>query len=176
MSPRPGTPSQPSPPATKYIVMATSAGAASTQQVLWISPRWWKVTTGKISCFQVYMIKSDTVRYCRADVSFFNTFPQGDHHQFFPVSGTSHQHCSQRHLHPAASGKTGVWQWPGTDRITTPAEVHSRVSSLVCLFLSGVKELCTANLNFLNTARSRDEARPVRVTWSEHTVATLRVV
>uniref|UniRef100_A0A667Z9I2 Transcription initiation factor TFIID subunit 6 n=1 Tax=Myripristis murdjan TaxID=586833 RepID=A0A667Z9I2_9TELE len=32
MSPRPGTPSQPSPPATKYIVMATSAGAASTQQ------------------------------------------------------------------------------------------------------------------------------------------------
>uniref|UniRef100_A0A672Y581 Transcription initiation factor TFIID subunit 6 n=1 Tax=Sphaeramia orbicularis TaxID=375764 RepID=A0A672Y581_9TELE len=33
MSPRPGTPSQPSPPATKYIVMATSAGAASTQQV-----------------------------------------------------------------------------------------------------------------------------------------------
>lgn len=35
MSPRPGTPSQPSPPATKYIVMGTSAGAASTQQVLW---------------------------------------------------------------------------------------------------------------------------------------------
>uniref|UniRef100_A0AAX7V4V3 Transcription initiation factor TFIID subunit 6 n=1 Tax=Astatotilapia calliptera TaxID=8154 RepID=A0AAX7V4V3_ASTCA len=34
MSPRPGTPSQPSPPATKYIVMATSAGAASTQQVI----------------------------------------------------------------------------------------------------------------------------------------------
>lgn len=34
MSPRPGTPSQPSPPATKYIVMGTSAGAASTQQVL----------------------------------------------------------------------------------------------------------------------------------------------
>ncbi|MEQ2182645.1 hypothetical protein GOODEAATRI_024442 [Goodea atripinnis] len=33
MSPRPGTPSQPSPPATKYIVMGTSAGAASTQQV-----------------------------------------------------------------------------------------------------------------------------------------------
>uniref|UniRef100_A0AAQ6IJU7 Transcription initiation factor TFIID subunit 6 n=1 Tax=Anabas testudineus TaxID=64144 RepID=A0AAQ6IJU7_ANATE len=33
MSPRPGTPSQPSPPATKYIVMATSAGAASTQQL-----------------------------------------------------------------------------------------------------------------------------------------------
>uniref|UniRef100_A0A672F5Q5 Transcription initiation factor TFIID subunit 6 n=1 Tax=Salarias fasciatus TaxID=181472 RepID=A0A672F5Q5_SALFA len=29
MSPRPGTPSQPSPPATKYIVMATSAGSAS---------------------------------------------------------------------------------------------------------------------------------------------------
>lgn len=37
MSPRPGTPSQPSPPATKYIVMATSAGAASTQQVLWVA-------------------------------------------------------------------------------------------------------------------------------------------
>lgn len=37
MSPRPGTPSQPSPPATKYIVMATSAGAASTQQVRLIS-------------------------------------------------------------------------------------------------------------------------------------------
>ncbi|TMS14465.1 Transcription initiation factor TFIID subunit 6 [Larimichthys crocea] len=37
MSPRPGTPSQPSPPATKYIVMATSAGAASTQQVITIS-------------------------------------------------------------------------------------------------------------------------------------------
>lgn len=35
MSPRPGTPSQPSPPATKYIVMATSAGPASTQQVPW---------------------------------------------------------------------------------------------------------------------------------------------
>lgn len=34
MTPRPGTPSQPSPPATKYIVMATSAGTASTQQVL----------------------------------------------------------------------------------------------------------------------------------------------
>uniref|UniRef100_A0A9J7ZZ66 Transcription initiation factor TFIID subunit 6 n=1 Tax=Cyprinus carpio carpio TaxID=630221 RepID=A0A9J7ZZ66_CYPCA len=33
MSTRPGTPTQPSPPATKYIVMATSAGAASTQQV-----------------------------------------------------------------------------------------------------------------------------------------------
>lgn len=33
MSPRPGTPTQPSPPATKYIVMATSAGSASTQQV-----------------------------------------------------------------------------------------------------------------------------------------------
>ncbi|XP_051903455.1 transcription initiation factor TFIID subunit 6 isoform X3 [Hippocampus zosterae] len=32
MSPRPGTPSQPSPPATKYIVVGTSAGAASTQQ------------------------------------------------------------------------------------------------------------------------------------------------
>ncbi|XP_019719751.1 transcription initiation factor TFIID subunit 6 isoform X3 [Hippocampus comes] len=32
MSPRPGTPSQPSPPATKYIVMGTSAGSASTQQ------------------------------------------------------------------------------------------------------------------------------------------------
>ncbi|TKS83875.1 TFIID subunit 6 Transcription initiation factor [Collichthys lucidus] len=37
MSPRPGTPSQPSPPATKYIVMATSAGTASTQQVITIS-------------------------------------------------------------------------------------------------------------------------------------------
>uniref|UniRef100_A0A8C8FK68 Transcription initiation factor TFIID subunit 6 n=1 Tax=Oncorhynchus tshawytscha TaxID=74940 RepID=A0A8C8FK68_ONCTS len=34
MSTRPGTPTQPSPPATKYIVMATSAGASSTQQVL----------------------------------------------------------------------------------------------------------------------------------------------
>ncbi|KAM9781004.1 transcription initiation factor TFIID subunit 6 isoform X3 [Syngnathus typhle] len=32
MSPRPGTPSQPSPPATKYIVMGTTAGSASTQQ------------------------------------------------------------------------------------------------------------------------------------------------
>uniref|UniRef100_A0A3Q3X846 Transcription initiation factor TFIID subunit 6 n=1 Tax=Mola mola TaxID=94237 RepID=A0A3Q3X846_MOLML len=37
MSPRPGTPSQPSPPATKYIVVGTSAGAASTQQVITIS-------------------------------------------------------------------------------------------------------------------------------------------
>ncbi|KAK0137619.1 Transcription initiation factor TFIID subunit 6 [Merluccius polli] len=37
MSPRPGTPTQPSPPATKYIVMATSAGAASTQQVITLS-------------------------------------------------------------------------------------------------------------------------------------------
>ncbi|XP_040005968.1 transcription initiation factor TFIID subunit 6 [Xiphias gladius] len=37
MSPRPGTPSQPSPPATKFIVMATSAGAASTQQVITLS-------------------------------------------------------------------------------------------------------------------------------------------
>ncbi|XP_004076512.1 transcription initiation factor TFIID subunit 6 [Oryzias latipes] len=37
MSPRPGTPSQPSPPATKYIVMATSAGTASTQQVITLS-------------------------------------------------------------------------------------------------------------------------------------------
>lgn len=37
MSPRPGTPSQPSPPATKYIVMTTSAGAASTQQVITLS-------------------------------------------------------------------------------------------------------------------------------------------
>uniref|UniRef100_A0A671YKQ1 TAF6 RNA polymerase II, TATA box binding protein (TBP)-associated factor n=1 Tax=Sparus aurata TaxID=8175 RepID=A0A671YKQ1_SPAAU len=37
MSPRPGTPSQPSPPATKYIVMATSAGPASTQQVITLS-------------------------------------------------------------------------------------------------------------------------------------------
>ncbi|KAF3840722.1 hypothetical protein F7725_006584 [Dissostichus mawsoni] len=32
MSPRPGTPSQPSPPATKYIVMTTSAGSSSSQQ------------------------------------------------------------------------------------------------------------------------------------------------
>uniref|UniRef100_A0A674NM92 Transcription initiation factor TFIID subunit 6 n=1 Tax=Takifugu rubripes TaxID=31033 RepID=A0A674NM92_TAKRU len=30
MSPRPGTPSQPSPPATKYIVMATSAGPSAS--------------------------------------------------------------------------------------------------------------------------------------------------
>uniref|UniRef100_A0A8C9XZ44 Transcription initiation factor TFIID subunit 6 n=1 Tax=Sander lucioperca TaxID=283035 RepID=A0A8C9XZ44_SANLU len=37
MTPRPGTPSQPSPPATKYIVMATSAGASSTQQVITLS-------------------------------------------------------------------------------------------------------------------------------------------
>ncbi|XP_029304267.1 transcription initiation factor TFIID subunit 6 isoform X1 [Cottoperca gobio] len=37
MSPRPGTPSQPSPPATKYIVMTTSAGASSTQQVITLS-------------------------------------------------------------------------------------------------------------------------------------------
>ncbi|TRZ03578.1 hypothetical protein DNTS_013494 [Danionella cerebrum] len=37
MSTRPGTPTQPSPPATKYIVMATSAGAASTQQVITLS-------------------------------------------------------------------------------------------------------------------------------------------
>uniref|UniRef100_A0A4W5RL62 Transcription initiation factor TFIID subunit 6 n=1 Tax=Hucho hucho TaxID=62062 RepID=A0A4W5RL62_9TELE len=34
MSTRPGTPTQPSPPATKYIVMATSAGASSTQQIV----------------------------------------------------------------------------------------------------------------------------------------------
>ncbi|XP_029555219.1 transcription initiation factor TFIID subunit 6-like [Salmo trutta] len=34
MSTRPGTPTQPSPPATKYIVMATSSGASSTQQVI----------------------------------------------------------------------------------------------------------------------------------------------
>ncbi|KAI4814247.1 transcription initiation factor TFIID subunit 6 [Pseudochaenichthys georgianus] len=34
MSPRPGTPSQPSPPATKYIVMTTSAGSSSSQQVI----------------------------------------------------------------------------------------------------------------------------------------------
>lgn len=34
MSTRPGTPTQPSPPATKYIVMQTSAGPASTQQVI----------------------------------------------------------------------------------------------------------------------------------------------
>ncbi|KAM9781005.1 transcription initiation factor TFIID subunit 6 isoform 4-T4 [Syngnathus typhle] len=37
MSPRPGTPSQPSPPATKYIVMGTTAGSASTQQVITIN-------------------------------------------------------------------------------------------------------------------------------------------
>ncbi|XP_051532612.1 transcription initiation factor TFIID subunit 6-like [Myxocyprinus asiaticus] len=37
MSTRPGTPTQPSPPATKYIVMATSAGTASTQQVITLS-------------------------------------------------------------------------------------------------------------------------------------------
>lgn len=37
MSTRPGTPTQPSPPATKYIVMATSAGASSTQQVITLS-------------------------------------------------------------------------------------------------------------------------------------------
>uniref|UniRef100_A0A8C7QG34 Transcription initiation factor TFIID subunit 6 n=1 Tax=Oncorhynchus mykiss TaxID=8022 RepID=A0A8C7QG34_ONCMY len=34
MSTRPGTPTQPSPPATKYIVMATSSGSSSTQQVI----------------------------------------------------------------------------------------------------------------------------------------------
>ncbi|XP_060768861.1 transcription initiation factor TFIID subunit 6 [Neoarius graeffei] len=37
MSTRPATPTQPSPPATKYIVMATSAGPASTQQVITLS-------------------------------------------------------------------------------------------------------------------------------------------
>ncbi|KAK1883248.1 Transcription initiation factor TFIID subunit 6 [Dissostichus eleginoides] len=37
MSPRPGTPSQPSPPATKYIVMTTSAGSSSSQQVITLS-------------------------------------------------------------------------------------------------------------------------------------------
>ncbi|KAJ8338186.1 hypothetical protein SKAU_G00371520 [Synaphobranchus kaupii] len=37
VSARPGTPTQPSSPATKYIVMATSAGAASTQQVITLS-------------------------------------------------------------------------------------------------------------------------------------------
>ncbi|XP_035263379.1 transcription initiation factor TFIID subunit 6-like [Anguilla anguilla] len=37
VSARPGTPTQPSPPATKYIVMATSAGTASTQQVITLS-------------------------------------------------------------------------------------------------------------------------------------------
>ncbi|KAK6316587.1 transcription initiation factor TFIID subunit 6-like [Coregonus clupeaformis] len=37
MSTRPGTPTQPSPPATKYIVMATSSGASSTQQVITLS-------------------------------------------------------------------------------------------------------------------------------------------
>ncbi|KAG7464632.1 hypothetical protein MATL_G00167650 [Megalops atlanticus] len=37
VSARPGTPTQPSPPAAKYIVMATSAGAASTQQVITLS-------------------------------------------------------------------------------------------------------------------------------------------
>uniref|UniRef100_A0A8C8CSB4 Transcription initiation factor TFIID subunit 6 n=1 Tax=Oncorhynchus tshawytscha TaxID=74940 RepID=A0A8C8CSB4_ONCTS len=37
MSTRPGTPTQLSPPATKYIVMATSSGSSSTQQVLWMA-------------------------------------------------------------------------------------------------------------------------------------------
>lgn len=37
MSTRPGTPTQPSPPATKYIVMTTSAGASSSQQVITLS-------------------------------------------------------------------------------------------------------------------------------------------
>ncbi|XP_066517928.1 transcription initiation factor TFIID subunit 6 [Hoplias malabaricus] len=37
MSTRPATPTQPSPPATKYIVMTTSAGAATTQQVITLS-------------------------------------------------------------------------------------------------------------------------------------------
>ncbi|KAJ7996157.1 hypothetical protein DPEC_G00234150 [Dallia pectoralis] len=37
MSTRPGTPTQPSPPANKYIVMATSAGSSSTQQVITLS-------------------------------------------------------------------------------------------------------------------------------------------
>ncbi|XP_064794259.1 LOW QUALITY PROTEIN: transcription initiation factor TFIID subunit 6-like [Oncorhynchus masou masou] len=36
MSTRPGTPTQPSPPATKYIVMATSSGSSSTQQVIFL--------------------------------------------------------------------------------------------------------------------------------------------
>lgn len=55
MSPRPGTPSQPSPPATKYIVMGTSAGAASTQQVLWFSTKHsirpcWQINTYRHLC------------------------------------------------------------------------------------------------------------------------------
>ncbi|XP_064207649.1 transcription initiation factor TFIID subunit 6-like [Anguilla rostrata] len=36
-SAHPGTPTQPSPPATKYIVMGTSAGVAPTQQVITLS-------------------------------------------------------------------------------------------------------------------------------------------
>uniref|UniRef100_A0A667ZQZ0 Transcription initiation factor TFIID subunit 6 n=1 Tax=Myripristis murdjan TaxID=586833 RepID=A0A667ZQZ0_9TELE len=50
MSPRPGTPSQPSPPATKYIVMATSAGAASTQQFKFILCTFW--------CYDIFLIHS----------------------------------------------------------------------------------------------------------------------
>lgn len=103
-------------------------------------------------------------------------FVSGNHHQFLPVSLTSHQHCSQRHFDLTASGETGVWQWSWIGSLTTHAEVHSGISAPVFLFIFGEQELCATNLNFLNPTRSRDEAGQVRVSWSKHAVTTLRLV
>lgn len=100
--------------------------------------------------------------------------PPGDHHQLLPVCLTSHQHCSQCHLNPAAVGETGVQQRCRTDGLPAHAEVHRRISPLVCLLLFRVKELCVTKLSF-NLGGNGDEAGEVRVPRSQHAVATLRL-
>lgn len=100
--------------------------------------------------------------------------PPGDHHQLLPVCLTSHQHCSQCHVNPAAFGETGVQQWSRTDGLPADAEVHRCISPFVCLLLFRVKELCVTKLSF-NPGGNGDEAGEVRVPWSQHTVATLRL-
>lgn len=165
MSPRPGTPSQPSPPATKYIVMGTSAGAASTQQVLSF-PR-------KNSLYVPVDRLIHTYR-CFLSPIFFFLFLPGNHHQLLPLSVTGHKH--HNHLHSAALGQAGPEQWSWAGGLTPHAEVHSGVSAFICLVLLGHKELCATDLKFLHAARTRDETRPVRVSGSEHAVATLRLL
>lgn len=156
MSPRPGTPSQPSPPATKYIVMGTSAGAASTQQVLWFP----------LKLFTSLLTDQCLHHLCHPT--------SGYHHQLLPVRVTGHKHHD--HLHPAAFGQAGPEQRRWDGGLAPHAEIHRCVAAFICLVLLGHKELCASNLKFLHAARARDETRPVRVSRSEYAVATLRLL
>lgn len=105
---------------------------------------------------------------------FFFSLPVGHHPQHFPVSVHRDQHGSQRLVHLTAFGKTGVQRWPWTDGVTTYAEIHCRFPAFVCLFFSGGQELSVDNVHFLQPTGRRHEDGAVRVSGSEHAVASLR--